>query len=140
MRLPPSSACPCAVMSSLPVVQCPAFICPTVHGRQSPSLLCLSCSHNLSPQDHSYESSYKKPFKTVAAAVAASNQCDRILLRGGQVHAGPVSRPGMCDTCVCVYLIQTCVYVCVCVCMTRVWVTQMTRGTQGTQGMCPIPI
>ena len=41
-------------------------------------------------QQHNYDSRYSKPFRTLKAALAAANMCDRILLRRGQVHSGPV--------------------------------------------------
>lgn len=40
-------------------------------------------------QPFNYESAYSKPFKTINQAIISLNQCDRILLRGNQVHAGP---------------------------------------------------
>ncbi|GLI68052.1 hypothetical protein VaNZ11_012347 [Volvox africanus] len=39
-------------------------------------------------QAFNYDSNYSYPFKTVGAALAAINQCDRVLLKGGQSHVG----------------------------------------------------
>ncbi|EFJ49544.1 hypothetical protein VOLCADRAFT_89861 [Volvox carteri f. nagariensis] len=39
-------------------------------------------------QVFNYDSNYTYPFKTVGAALVAANQCDRILLKGGQNHTG----------------------------------------------------
>ncbi|KXZ43751.1 hypothetical protein GPECTOR_81g201 [Gonium pectorale] len=39
-------------------------------------------------QQFNYDSTYASPFKTIQAALTAINQCDRILLKGGQSHPG----------------------------------------------------
>ncbi|GIL52654.1 hypothetical protein Vafri_8455 [Volvox africanus] len=39
-------------------------------------------------QAFNYDSNYSYPFKTVGGALVAINQCDRILLKGGQSHVG----------------------------------------------------
>ncbi|KAG2482863.1 hypothetical protein HYH03_018209, partial [Edaphochlamys debaryana] len=57
-------------------------------GRKCMDLL-VEPSRGSDDQDHNYESAYA-PFRSVAAAVAAANMCDRVLLAGGASHKGPV--------------------------------------------------
>jgi len=41
-------------------------------------------------QGYNLDSAYSEPFKTAQAAHSGANPCDRILLKGGQDHAGPL--------------------------------------------------